>query len=499
MDGKLDLSMIEHPTENQLERLILTPDDLGLDEKERLESHLADCSLCREHMLKLKEFYRGVSSELENSPTQRDRDAAQAILSSGRKALPSEALQRQPDAVLDAYAEVIEPYRRPFIHRFVRYVRVHPLQFAGASSLALAALAVLFLMFRTSTVKDLNPSYQRIKGQVLYIFNKSGEVLWTRPADGFADDSSQYTPKRSDEFEGPAEVLDIDGDSKNEVLFHGYKQSALSDDTLWCFNADGTIRWKHGMGEAVNFGGVNFSRLPDWEVGRSIAIRRSRGARTQLFMWGSFAPYWPTKLAELDPLTGRELQSYWNRGGLSTTVEADIDGDGIRELVCGGTNDHFNSACVIVFDPANVRGAGTSEPEILSAGLGRGSEKYYLLLPRTSFGEALSPTEYNFVSVLQVSEHGNITLQTDETPGSDIDHPPGIVYSFDREMRPTFVLGNDYFLTEYERAWQKGLVHEKLSASYYENLKNSIRYWDGEKFVKEPTMNKYHLASKPTP
>ena len=488
--------MLEHLTEDQLERLLLTPDEVAADERSAFQSHLESCTLCRDHLLKLRQFCEGVSAELESAPTQRDREMAETILSTDRKALPSDALQRQPETVLDAYAEVIEPYRRPLIQRVIRFARVHPLQFAGASSLALAALVALVLIVRPSAVKDLNPSYHRIRGQVLYIFNKGGEVLWTKPADGFRDDSTEYSPTLCRAHEFPVEVLDVDGDSKNEVLFHGVPYSAISDDTLNCFNGDGTVRWKHGMGEGIKFGGIDFPKLPDWQIRRSIAIRRSVGARTQLFVWGSFAPYWPTKLAELDPLTGRELQSYWNRGGLTTTVEADIDGNGIKELVCGGANDHFNSAYVIVFDPANVRGAGTSEPEVLSAELGKGSQKYYLLLPRTSFGEALSRTPYNIVNVIQVSQHGSITLQTNEMPESGPIRPPGIVYSFGEQMRPTYVLGNDYFLEEYERAWQKGLIHEKLSGSYYENLKNSIQYWDGEKFVKEPVMNKYYRADK---
>jgi hypothetical protein len=484
--------MSEHLSEHQLETLLLNSDEVTPEERRSLESHLTDCSLCREHLLKLKEFYGGVKAELENPPTQRDRDTADAILSTGRKGLPSDALQRQPEAVLDAYAEAIEPYRRPLIQGFVRYVRAHPVQFAGASSLGLTALVALVLVFWPSADKDLSPSYHRIRDEVLYIFNKADEVLWTKTADGFADDSSEYSTKYSDASHAPVEALDIDGDSKNEVLLHGSPSSTLSDDTLLCFNGDGTVRWKYGMGEAVRFGGLEVSNLPDWSVGRSIAIRRSVGARTQLFVWGSFQPGWPTKLVELDPLTGRELQSYWNRGGFTTSVEADIDGDGIKELVCGGVNDHFNSACVIVFDPMNVSGAGTSEPEILSAGLGKGPQKYYLLLPRTNFARVFSPVQYNSVRQMQVSEHGTITLQTDETPGYDNVHPLGIVCSFDREMHPTYLVGNDHFQTEYERAWQKGLVHEKLSAAYYERLKNSIQYWDGEKFVNTPTMNKLY-------
>jgi hypothetical protein len=484
--------MSEHLSEHQLETLLLNSDEVTPEERRSLEAHLTDCSLCREHLLKLKEFYGGVKAELENPPTQRDRDTADAILSTGRKALRSEALQGHPEAVLDAYAEMIEPYRRPLIQRFVRYVRVHPVQFAGVSSLGLAALVALVLVFRPSAERDLSPSYYRIRGQVLYIFNKAGEVLWTKPAGGFANDSSEYSTKYSDASLAPAEALDIDGDSMNEVLLHGSPTSTLSDDTLVCFNGDGTLRWKHGMGKAVRFGGLDVSNLPDWSVGRSIAIRRSVGVRKQLFVWGSFLPGWPTKLAELDHLTGRELQSYWNRGNLTTSVEADIDGDGTSELVCGGVNDHFNSACVIVFDPMIISGAGTSEPEILSAGLSRGPQKYYLLLPRTNFARVFSPVQYNCVWKMQVSEHGTVTLQTDETPGYDNVHPPGIICSFDREMRPTYVVGNDHFQMEYERAWQKGLVHEKLSAAYYERLKNSIQYWDGEKFVDTPTMSKLY-------
>jgi hypothetical protein len=41
----------------------------------------------------------------------------------------------------------------------------------------------------------------------------------------------------------------------------------------------------------------------------------------------------------------------------------------------------------------------------------------------------------------------------------------------------------------------EGKLTKKLDKQYYEDLRKRVLYWDGEKFVKEPTMNKNYLKA----
>ncbi|MEK6570845.1 MAG: hypothetical protein AABZ61_05705, partial [Bacteroidota bacterium] len=157
--------MTNHLSENQLEALIQSPDEVGAEERRRRDAHLEECSLCRDHLSRLQKFYESLREELELPPTEHDEDLADKLLarSRSRLALPQQALERRSPAevALDAYAEVIEPYRRPLVQRIIRYARVHPVRFAGATSLGALALALAIFLVRPT--KDTNPTHAKIR------------------------------------------------------------------------------------------------------------------------------------------------------------------------------------------------------------------------------------------------------------------------------------------------------------------------------------------------
>jgi len=60
-------------------------------------------------------------------------------------------------------------------------------------------------------------------------------------------------------------------------------------------------------------------------------------------------------------------------------------------------------------------------------------------------------------------------------------------------------VGDDDVHSEFHKKLEKeGKLTKKLDEKYYEDLRKSILYWDGEKFVNYPTMNRRYLqiASK---
>jgi len=491
---------MEHITEHKLEQYVLSQEEIGGEETTRIESHLMECSLCRQIVEKLQAFYTELETRLESGPTELHRELAERLLARKKEALPAKILElpARREKALEVYAEVIEPYRRPIMQRFVRYVQLHPVRFASSFSLAAAALALTF--FAVQPKKETNPAYHKVLHQVLYVYNKYGEVLWTKSARGLQDDSSKYDPLvDTDDRSSFVRVFDIDGDGRNEVLVTLEPARAagllkpydFTPDTLYCFNSDGSLRWKHGMSGGMRFGAVDFSKNPNWHIWRVLPVRRSSRERVQLFVLANILPSWASKLFELDPQTGKELQSYWHAGDMRSAVEADVDGDGTKELVVGGMNNHLRGAAIAVFDPRSVQGAGPTIPEVFPTDAGKGTEKYYLLLPRSSLGIALGTrTPYNSVTQIQVTTEGRVVIQTNETNRADYD--AGLVYGFGDNMRINYVVANDPFEVNFEKARKQGLISEELNSAYYDKLRKSVQYWDGEKFVHEPTINKLY-------
>jgi hypothetical protein len=471
--------MSDHVTETELEKLLLTPDEVTEEDRVGFESHLAECSLCREHWLRLREFYGGVKAELEKSPTQGDQKMAEAILSSGRKALPSQALQRQPDAVLDAYAEVIEPYRRPLIERFVRYVRIHPVRFAGATSVGAIGLALLTLLVRP--MKDTNPTYASVKDFVLTVSNKDGEVLWRKLLPGVPDGNtfSGWEWGGGVSARRLVGIDDIDGNGKNVVVIAGWtRQVPQASDSLYCYEGDGRLRWAIHAGKPIAFGDKDWVFGTDMAFMSSLVVKDRLRNKPHLYALAHSKEYFPSKLVELDPRDGRVLQTYWHAGSLSHHLVFDVDGDGQEEIILGGISGSYKSVCITVLDPSAIDGCGPATSDYLPKGVMRAREKYYLLFPMSDLGKVTSKQLFNIMRHLTTGPNRSFTVYTWE--GQE-PYSGTLLYHIVPTMRVESVVSGDDYDGAYKRLLKEGRLHRKLDQAYLESLAHAVLYWEGEK------------------
>lgn len=488
----------EHVTEERLERFLRTSEELTPEEREELSKHLTRCKLCEEHLQALQRFYLDLEKRLQEEPTERDRAFAQTLmLRKAPRLLPSPALlKKQMGSFLEKVKVAIEPYRPPLPQRLFRYVLAHPARTAGATTLAALALMAAFLVFRPPAA-DVNPAYAKIENYVLSVYSRTGEVLWTKSAVGVPDASSQSPvapPIRRSIL-----VTDIDGDASNEVLLTGTARTRTewAPDTLYCFNQDSTLRWKHGMGSIIAFGKMDFISHSKWYIANFFTVENGGGAKPRLFVLAHVNPYFPSKLFELNPMNGREQQSYWHPGQLEQVLIHDIDLDGKNEIVLGGINNAYERACIAVLDPSHISGCGPTTPELAPKIVGKGTEEYYLLLPLTKLGETMGEVSYNEVNELKLDEDGSITVSTHEALNSD--SPGGILYTIVQNMKVVVATGGDPFLKSHQRLVAEGKLQERLDPEYWEELKNAVRYWDGDKFVHEPIMNSLYQAAQNLP
>lgn len=495
-----------HITEQEIDYFVGNPDALTADEKAAIQAHIDGCKLCSEQLSSTQNFYRELRERLEQHPSAYDEKLAEKLLRpAAPKLLPSDALIR-------AYAEIVQEQKPSLMRRVVGYARVHPVKTTGFATALAAALVLGFLAMRP--VKDTNPAYAAIKNQILYVHNKNYEVIWSIRADGMDDFPKGFRPGEpwspfNEEYyfiadrwaKYPVRVFDTDGDGTNEVFVSAAADYSpqFSRDSLYCFNSDGSLRWVFGTNRrGIQFGAVDFSASTNWYIIRFFSIQRTANSPVQLFVIAHHDPSWPTQIVELNTKTGQEIGRYWHAGGIGQVVVTDLEQDGVKEFVVAGVNNGFNRACVIVFDPANVSGVGPTSTELTPANNLPGSEKYYVLLPRSDIIESHEP--YNTVLEIRATGQSTIIVQTNEVSRQDWgdnDYPGGFVYTFDHQMRAVNIVASSPFEKSLERAKREGLVRKdfQLDDAFYRRLKNEIRYWDGEKFVKEPILNRHYVTS----
>lgn len=499
--------MSEHIDHHTLESLILDPrltggqaESVSAGDSARINSHLNDCALCAEQWAKLKEFYRIVEENLQQPPTRRDQEYAERLLASKRTALPERRLERRrPEEslreTLESYAEVIEPYRRSFVQKFVRYSRMYPVRTASATAFAVAAVALSVLL--THTPKDDNPIFAIVKNAVLTVQNKEGEVLWTKSALGIPDIRSDE-PVDLNQGKRFLSVTDIDDDGVKEILLSGAETGGeFASDTLYCFEKNKTLRWKAGVGKMISFGQRGLVQHSTTSILDWLVVKRRADETGRLFVLCEDGTFSPMKLFAVDAKTGAKLQSYFHRGHCPLLLASDVESDGTNELLLGGENDGYNQACLAILDPSDIGGFAPVPQEYLPVdSVPSAGEKYYILFPKTDLGELVQRAPFNQVNKIMLGATGNLIIHVNESTGNPKSEEQGtVLYTFDQTMKVKSVTLGDPFKRTYSRFLNEGKLKQPLTPAYTEKLKNSVLYWDGERFAKEPTMNKAYMSS----
>ena len=170
-------------------------------------------------------------------------------------------------------------------------------------------------------------------------------------------------------------------------------------------------------------------------------------------------------------------------------IQGDLDGDGNEELYLGGANNGSDRAFLIVLNPRILTGHTPAPLPYTPQGIPEGAEKYYLEFPRSDLRQVASQKR-NLVRGLQFLTDSSLSVAVGELIGSQYYLE---FYHLDRTLTCTKADWQDETISLYKRLIAEGKLKRRPDATYYERLRKSVEYWDGEKFVATPTMNKKYL------
>ena len=473
---------MDHINKNLLELFALDPDALRAEQRRTIESHLRTCALCREEHAGLVRMYESLDKQTDAPASERDRLVASRILGSGEpKRRVSGLLGTGQLTVLDRGQEITAGSPR-FPERVFAYISTYPLR-SAAATLAFTSL-VIALLFLTAS-KDRNPVAGEFKNNTFSVYNRSGELLWTKSARGMPDgsigefvDGDGYTRKYS-------EIVDIDGDGSHQILICGNDKNAeFAADTLYCFDTDGSLRWRSGVGKMIPMGFKGEANHTNSIIRMFLMFKRTPAEPQRLFVIALDRYFSPTKIIELDPRTGAFLQVYFNRGQLNVMDHLDVDGDGREELVIGGVNDAYNRACLVGLDPQSFGGYSPAPSEFGGAELERGREKFYLLFPRPAPLRRVSDMSYNVLARILRKDGGGLVVSCREFISGmpETRFHAGFVYSIDPDLHISFVTGDDNVARVNNYLLSTGAIKHSLIPGMYQSLKDSVLYWDGMAF-----------------
>lgn len=465
------MKSMDHIDEKILELFVLEAQDVT-NKRAKIEQHLKECEGCASLYEEISEYYK----EVEQLSEAQDRSSRLPV---SKRWFPA---AYEPDRT------AISKYDKSIPVRIGRFIARYPI---ASSSFGLAAAVVMALMLFSpkKIITDTNPNYARAKDEFLIVYNKNGEELWRKHIGLWYD--WEKLLEQGLEPNDYVQIIDVDGDGKREVLsIYGFLPDSTNKHTIFCNNADGSEKWKYTIHRNMTFGNETFS--DDYSFHSIESGDFDNNGKIEVIATVLANLFYPTTILRFDASTGKLLEEYWHSGNLFTMKHRDIEDDRNEEIFISGCNNGYDLACLSVFDSRNILGHSPAPPAYTPIGIPNGSEKYYILFPRTDI-KAFTDFKRNVSKSLYFTKEGLLRVYVSEQFPANLSYT--LFYYFDSTMKCVRVDADDRYIIFHRQLEAEGKLTRKVDYEYFEDLRRQVQYWDGEKFVNYPTMNKKYIAT----
>jgi len=316
----------------------------------------------------------------------------------------------------------------------------------------------------------------RIDASSLVVLNGSGREVWhfDTGRKNLLDDKAyraRFQRKAlNDRLAGVEPLIaieDINRDNRLEILFTVKTVDEADEGELICFDYRGHPLWRFEAGRELRFGNQDFS--PDYRINGFDLFDLDHDQRPEVLLFATHKPDWPCQFVILDA-AGRTKGEFWNSGYFTDFATKDLNGDGREEVIACGVNNEYGKGFLAVFDPADVAGCSPQlQPKFRCADLRPGSEKYYILTPRTDVDIHEHPVDT--IEAMFVNKNQEILARTSLS---------GLYYEFGFAMDLHRVRSTHFFQLKHQKAVDAGLVKSVLNDDYFNKLGRDVLYWDGE-------------------
>ncbi len=359
--------------------------------------------------------------------------------------------------------------------------RFGPKMRSGTLSILVSLIVIVAVCFvLLKPFQSNRPADFKIEGSVLVVLNEKGKELWRfdTELEKLVDEKTyrlyfQFKHDRGDRARYLPHLIikDIDSDNSPEVLFSTQTQGEFGEGELYCFDHKGQPLWTFKAGREIKFGSKVYS--PDFRIKGFDVVDLDNDGLLEIVVVSRHHDYFPNQVVVLDHRKNLKGE-YWNSGYILDYAFVDFDEDGTKELVFSGTNNEYQTGCLVVFDSSDMKGASPQFKSTFKCEqLKKGSEKYYILLPRIEW--ALGESILESVSRFDVLQNARISVLT---------HFSSLYYEFDFELKLVDIRTSHAFESIYNEAKKEGIVDFEVDA-FIQELSEKVLYYNGRDWLPE--------------
>jgi len=355
------------------------------------------------------------------------------------------------------------------------------------AALSLLGMAILIARLAYGPL-DKNPTQGRFVGNMLIVENRHGEKLREIPVGEHAvlnantvTDGGQS--KHLDVFS------DVDSDGVNDIIWAQAREKGAGDRyevVCWSSREDREL-WRTPIDIHLQFPEKPSGNDAFYTVLQMAAGDFDNDGVPEVIV-SARSTFFAHIVLELNGRDGTIKGTYVHIGQLLSLETADLDGDGITEILVCGINNAYEQACLAVLDPRHLGGHGPLTDRYRLDSIPPARHRAYFLIPRTLVGEAyhgLSKSNKATDVVARDNVRRRVSVQildVSELPNNCSQVTQATYFLFlDRTLTPTEMeTGDDYDILS-RRLAEEGKIpfRPDLNQTYMKQYMNSLLYWTG--------------------
>jgi len=260
-----------------------------------------------------------------------------------------------------------------------------------------------------------------------------------------------------------------------------HEPTATTSRGLFCFNRDGSLRFRHQPSDTVTFGPL--TAAPPWR-GFFVRAIGDAGQPHNVWLVSAHLSEFPTIVEKLDP-AGRVLGQYWSNGQVVELTEAAIVGR--RFVFIGATSNEFKGASLAVLDERSPSATAPAvNPHYECTECPAAAPLQYLVFPRLE--AAVAASTYSSVSDIRIDDLDQVPLQVHH--GADPFPPPEqslatslSSYVLDADLHIVKAELGDKYEVILRMLEGRGLITHPFSKAAEERRLRPVLRWEGGGFV----------------